>query len=181
LAQDNNLHKAWLSFVRKAVDVPLGYSKTDLEAFLNLARRESPSLVPLIRGYLMLAQKSETVAQQGERPTRQSNTKRNKASQMHLFDLLREKQFFPQNLELANFAARVMPHMRTYRFDKMSRSDIAARIIEHIESSDPRARDALEQSMRDALTAIGGRKSSKEVDRRSFLSKWERIIKGIEF
>ena len=69
--------------------------------------------------------------------------------------------------------------MRNYRFDKMSRGDIAARIIEYIEQSDPRARSKLEDFMREALGEI---KSGhvRQVDRSSFFSKWERIIKGLE-
>jgi hypothetical protein len=170
-------HKPWLNFVRKALDVPSGYSSEELRAFLSIAKRENPSLLPLIEDYLNIAHRSEIP--ENLRIT-YSSPKRSKSSQMHLFDLLREKTFFPQNLDLAQFAARVMPHMRTYRFDKMSRSDIAARIIEHIEGSDPRARGALERSMRDGLTAMKGRKQPKDVDRRSFLTKWEKIIKGIE-
>ncbi|MGH6980805.1 MAG: hypothetical protein ACREFC_06325, partial [Stellaceae bacterium] len=70
-----------------------------------------------------------------------------------------------------------VPHMRTYRFDKMSRSDIAARIIEYIEDSGPGTREALEASMREALGAIGKR-PPKDAERQSFISEWENIIKG---
>ena len=70
--------------------------------------------------------------------------------------------------------------MRSFRFDKMSRSDIAARVIEHIEGLDPRARDALETSMREALAAMNKREP-REAERQSFLSKWEAIIRGSAF
>jgi len=169
-------HKAWLSFVQKAADVPTAYSKEDLRAFKRIALRESPSLMPVIDAYLRLAENSDTLAHIQQKPIEQ---KRRNGTNMHLFDLLREKRFFPRNLLLAQFAARVLPHMRNYRFDKMSRSDIAARIIEHIEKSDPRARAKLEESMREALGEIKS-KSAKQVDRSSFFSKWERIIKGLE-
>jgi hypothetical protein len=173
-----NGHKAWLAFVRKAIDVPLGYSKEDLWTFRGMALRENPSLIPLIEDYLRLAENSETNVQPPESRKRQSHNRRAPA-QMHLFDLLREKRFFPQNLDLAKFAARVVPHMRTYRFDKMSRSDIAARVIEYLEDSDIRTRDKLEDSMREALDAIT-RGAVRDTDRRTFLSRWEKIIKGIE-
>jgi hypothetical protein len=62
------------------------------------------------------------------------------------------------------------------RFDKMSRGDIAARIIEYLETRNPRTRQTLETSMREAITAG----SVKTSDRKSFFSKWERIIKGTE-
>jgi hypothetical protein len=59
----------------------------------------------------------------------------------------------------------------------MSRGDIAARIIEYLETRDRRTREQLESSMRAAVESGTERAS----DRRSFLSQWEKIIKGIEF
>lgn len=169
-------HRAWLIFVRRILDVPLGYSKEDLWTFRSIASRENPSLVPIIEGYLRLAENSETDVRL---EFKRGKPGRREPAQMHLFDLLREKKFFPQNLDLARFAARVLPHMRTYRFDKMSRSDIAARIIEFLEDTDIRTRDKLEEAMREALRVIS-RGPVKVSDRRSFLSRWEKIIKGIE-
>ena len=174
-----NKHKAWLSFQRKLLDVPMNYSKDDLHVFLSHASTHGNELIArLIHDYLELASQSETKVRDRAESGRLSSKKNPR--EMHLFDLLREKKLFPQNSDLARFAARVMPHMKTYRFDKMSRSDIAARIIEHMENNDPRARDELERSMRDALATISGA-PSKQVDRQSFLSKWEEIIKRIEF
>lgn len=168
-----NKHRAWLVFLRKALDVPVDYSVDQLRAFRDIAARENPSVVPLIEDYLRLAKRSETGA-----PYRSGGMPRTRHAQMHLFDLLREKRFFPRNSDLARFASRVLPEMRSYTFDKMARSDIAARIIEHIENSDPRTRTALESSMRQALDSlmVG---VVKKVDK-SFLSKWENIIKGLE-
>jgi hypothetical protein len=160
-------------FVRRAIDVPLGYSREDLESLLPIASEEQPALVRLIEDYLRLMERSESDI----RPSK----KRPPRSQMHLFDLLREKKFFPQNLDLARFAEKVLPQLSTHRFDKMSRGDMAARIIEHLEDTDPRTRDRLEVSMRNALAEMSGRpKKEEEVTRKSFLSRWERIIKGIE-
>jgi len=95
---------------------------------------------------------------------------------MHLFDLLREKKLFPSNSDLVEFAERILPDMRSYRYDKMSKSDIAARVLEYLETLDPRRKHELEQSMRNAMVVSTARSS----DRRSFLSTWEKIIKGIE-
>jgi hypothetical protein len=173
----DNKHKSWLSFVRKVADVPLEYSKDDLRAFRRLAQRESPALIPLVESYITLAERSDIESPGG---IGISKSKQRNGSQMHLFDLLRDKRLFPHNLLLSQFASRVLTRMRTFRFDKMSRSDIAARIIEHIERSDPRSRAKLEESMRDALKAMKQR-PIKPVERQSFLSKWERIIKGLEF
>jgi hypothetical protein len=124
--------------------------------------------------YIRLMETSDSDVRE-KRPA--PRTSRKTSKQMHLFDLLREKTFFPQNLDLARFAERALPHLRAFRYDKMSRSDIAARIIEHIESRDPDTRDTLEESMRQALSDMTG-KAPKEVERKSFLSKWESIIKG---
>ncbi len=168
-----NEHRLWLTFVRKALDVPIGYSREELLAFRAVAVRELPVLVPIVDDYLRLAEKSETGTKGPPGKKTIGGTK------MHLFDLLREKKFFPQNVDLAQFAARVLPDMSTHRFDKMSRSDIAARIIEYIENTDARNRSKLEESMRGALRAMK-RSPAGDVDRRSFLTKWERIIKGLE-
>ena len=161
-------HKAWLTFLRKVISVPLGYSKEDLWEFVNTAQRESPSLVPIIEGYLRLAEESATNVEPRIKST---------PDKKHLFDLLRDKKFFPQNSDLADFAGRVVPGISTYRFDKMSRGDIAARVIEYLES-EPNTRARLERSMRDAFEQLRGQ-PARDVDRRSFLSTWENIIKGI--
>src|ERR1700722_1084517 len=168
-------HEAWLKFQRDILGVAVGRSKDDLLQFRSVARHENPSLVRLIEDYLDLVDRSETDVRLNA-----PRARRTKSPPMHLFDLLREKTFFPQNLDLSAFAARVLPRMRAFRFDKMSRSDIAARIVEHIENSDPGTRDALEKSMRDALSALTG-KAPKESERRSFLSQWEKIIKGTPY
>ncbi len=178
MAQDNK-HRALLNFIKKVVDVPLGYSKEDLVNFRSLAFRECSFVVPLIDEYLKLAEKSDSDvrlrSETNSKASRDSISKRSPAD-MHLFDLLRERRLFPSNSDLSQFAANVLPNMSRHRFDKMSRGDIAARIIEYLETRDPRTRQHLEASMRDALTSPPDRPAN----RKSFLSKWERIIKGIE-
>jgi hypothetical protein len=169
-------HDAWLRFARDILNVPLGRSKEDLLAFRDIAFSEHRALLPIIEEYIRLARSADTDARNKVNPSRKRPAGN---KQMPLFDLLREKTFFPQNLDLARFASRVLPHLRTYRFDKMSRGDIAARIIETIEDNDPSTKDALEQSMREALQELSGR-PDQESERKSFLSKWERIIKGDE-
>ncbi|MEH2480616.1 hypothetical protein V1282_003973 [Nitrobacteraceae bacterium AZCC 2146] len=155
------------------------YTLDDLRNFKRLACKETPSMVRVIEAYVDLAIRSE-VKRSGLAASLAAKTpRRGRVAQMHLFDLLREKKFFPKNSDLAQFAARVVPEMRTYSFDKMARSDIAARIVEYVEDNDPRAREALEISMRDALLSMGAA-PPKKVDRQSFLSRWERIIKGLE-
>lgn len=174
MVSSDKRHEAWLKFARDVLDVPIGRSKQDLFIFRDLAHHHHRALVPIIDEYIRLTEISDSEVRDRRAATRVT---RKGPKQMHLFDLLREKTFFPQNLDLARFAERVLPHLRSYRFDKMSRSDIAARIIEHIESRDPYTRDMLEESMRSALSAMSG-KAPKEIERKSFLSKWESIIKG---
>jgi hypothetical protein len=149
----------------------------ELWAFRSIANLEHPAFVRLVDAYIELVKRSEIP--QGIYTPPERKAPRRKV-QMHLFDLLREKTFFPQNLDLAQFASRIMPNMRAYRFDKMSRGDIAARIIEYLEDqTEKSSRDRLEDSMRTAMMELQ-RKPSKEADRKSFLSEWEKIIKGVE-
>src|SRR5690349_14869514 len=108
--------------MRKVLAVPMDHSLEELHAFVRLAWKENPSLAPVVEDYLRLARRAETRIDQ---PVRSSG---GGVDQMHLFDLLRQKRFFPRNSDLAKFAARVAPEMRTYSFEKMARSDIAARV-----------------------------------------------------
>jgi hypothetical protein len=169
----NHRHKPLLLFVRRIVDVPLGYSKDDLIAFRDLARRDYAALTSLIDEYILMADRASTNVLL---PSKNVSSRSQAPGEMHLFDLLRDKRLFPSNAELSDFAGRIFPKMVRRRFDKMSRGDIAARIIEYLETRNPRTRQTLETSMREAITAG----SVKTSDRKSFFSKWERIIKGTE-
>jgi hypothetical protein len=173
-------HRSLLLFIRRIVEVPLGYSKDDLLIFRSVASREYPSFVPLIDEYIQLAERADTMVVPTTDASSKSHPKKVRTSpeQMHLFDLLRDKKLFPSNSDLSGFAARIIPSMTTLtRWEKMSRGEIVAKIIEYVETRDPRARQALEASMRDALTSG----PDKPSDRKSFFSKWEQIIKGTHF
>ena len=167
-------HASFLSFVRRILEVPNGYSLNDLMIFKNAARRQFPAVVPLITAYLKLAEKAETGVVLGDTSKRTRGRARTPA-QMHLFDMLRERRLFPLNTDLAEFAGRILPNMPRRRFDKMSRGDIAARIIEYLETLNPQTRETLEASMREAMAASPEKRS----DRKSFFLTWERIIKGV--
>jgi hypothetical protein len=170
-------HRALLLFIRKIVEVPLGYSKGDLLAFRSVASRDNSTLVPLIDEYIRLADRADTDVIPAPSTNSKNRAKRKPSSpeQMHLFDLLRDKKLFPSNSDLSGFAARIIPSMTTLtRWEKMSRGEIVAKIIEYVETRDLSTRRALEASMRDAL--VSG--SDKSSDRKSFFSKWEQIIKG---
>jgi hypothetical protein len=161
--------------MRKACDVSLGYSLSDLMDLRRVAEREFPGFAPLIEAYIRFAERSESGATPNlnARPARYGRL----AENMHLFDLLREKKLFPANTDLAEFAERILPNMSRYRFDKMSRGDIAARIIDYLETLDKTTRASLEQSMREAMKSDP--EKTKRSEQRDFFSKWERIIKGI--
>lgn len=159
------------------MDVPLGYSKGDLINFRSLASKDFPSITRLIDEYIYLAERSDTDVLAPGTTSRLKSKPKPDVSHMHLFDMLRERRLFNSNADLADFAGRVLPTMSRHRFDKMSRGDIAARIIEYLETRDRRTREELEASMRTAME-VG---ADKPADRKSFLSQWEKIIKGIEF
>ena len=170
-------HRALLQFIRKIVDVPAGYSKDDLMMFRSIASRDYPVLVRLMDEYLTIAEHADIDSTvEGLRLKRATPPKREAVS-MHLFDMLRDKKIFPLNSDLSEFAGRVLPGMSRKRFEKVSRADIAARIIEYLETKESRTRDELEASMRGAIASD----SPKAADRKSFFSQWEKIIKGAQF
>jgi hypothetical protein len=174
LVQDNR-HRRLLQFIKRIIEVPLGYSKDDLILLRSAASREYPLLVSLIDEYVRLADRSTLDLPSGNERRARNVTSR-ESRDMHLFDMLREKKLFPSNSELAEFAGKILPGIKGNRFDKMSRGDIAARVIEYLETKDPRTREALEASMRDAMKPD----RKRPIERQSFLSKWERIIKGTQ-
>lgn len=167
-------HQALLRFVARLTETAAAYSKDELVTFRSVATKEYPSLVPLIDEYVRIAERNVTDVQ--PRRGKLSAKPRRPEAQIHLFDLLREKKLFPSNSDLAQFASRVMPNIKDRRFHKMSRADIAARIIEHLETLNGRTREALEASMREAMQST----PEKTSDRKTFFSTWEKIIKGIE-
>ena len=169
-------HRSLLNFIRKLIEVPAGFSKEDLQTFKSIAAVDYPSLVRVIDEYLAVAARADSdVVLPGlrSRPTADRNPV---PDQPHLFDLLRDRRLFPSNAGLSQFAARIMPDLQRARFNKMSRGDIAARIVEYLETRDLRTREKLENSMRDVIQSEPG----ESQDHDSFLTKWERIIKGTE-
>ncbi|UWZ83374.1 hypothetical protein [Occallatibacter riparius] len=159
------------------MEVPAGYSKEDLVDFRSVASKDFRAFVPLIDEYLRFAERADTeVVSETARLSSRRFSKAGSES-MHLFDMLRDKRLFPSNSDLSEFAARILPGMSHYRYDKMSRGDIASRIIEYLETRDKKTRQGLETSMREAMVST----PEKAADRKSFFTKWEKIIKGIEF
>ncbi|MHB1957491.1 MAG: hypothetical protein ACYCO5_00475 [Acidobacteriaceae bacterium] len=169
-------HRSLLNLLRKIIEVPAGYSKEDLVNFRSVASREFPAFVPIMDEYLRFAERADTEVAPGGARLGPKSTRRGDSDSMHLFDMLRDKRLFPLNSDLADFAGRVLPEMGRYRFDKMSRGDIASRVIEYLETRDRKTRLGLEASMREAMTSGADRPAV----RKSFFAKWEKIIKGIE-
>lgn len=167
-------HKNLLTFIRKILGVPLGYSKDDLIIFRSIASRQYPTIVPLIDSYIDLAEESDTSVIKKNSSIRSTRRQKNANAEMHLFDMLRDSRLFPLNTDLAEFAVRIMPNIPRGRFAKISRVEIAARIVDYLETLSPQTRKKLEASMRDAMATH----PDKQADPASFFSKWERIIKG---
>ena len=171
MVQDRS-HRSFLQFLRRVIDVPLGYSFDELLEFRRRAKDSHPSVVMVIESYLDLTERSQTSVAPRRGRSHGASDQRS-GGDMHLFDLLREKRLFPSNNDLSQFAGRVLPTMNRSRFDKMSRADIAARIIEYLETLDPKTRENLQSSMREAVQILRG----GAVERKSFCSKWENIDK----
>lgn len=170
-------HRSLLQFIKKILDVPIGYSKEDLITFRSIASMDYPVVAPLIDEYIRVAEKADTNIMSTVSGTSSKHSKTTTdPAQMHLFDLLRDRRLFRSNSDLSDFAARVLPSMTRKRFDKMSRGEIVAKIIEYVETRDAKTRQDLESSMRDAMVAS----PEKTSDRKSFFSKWEKIIKGTQ-
>ncbi len=169
-------HRPMLLFIKKMMDVAAGYGKDDLLQFRSLASHDYRALVPLIDEYLRLTEKSDTEIFPAGDSIRSAKSDKQQPNRMHLFDLLREKRLFPSNNDLAEFAQRILTSVPSGRFGKISRPEIAAKIIEHLETLPSETRERLEASMRDALK-VGPK---KQAGKGSFLSKWERIIKGTD-
>lgn len=169
-------HQAFLSFINRTSEIASRFSREDLMLFKDLAMAEFPAFVSVIEGYIRLAECSESDAQIQTPSTRYSaKTNGDATSSLHLFDLLRDKRLFPTNSDLASFAGRILPGMNQHRFDKMSRGDMATRVIEYLETLEKNKRSKLEESMREALIS---RPSSGKASK-TFFSQWERIIKGL--
>ena len=177
----NRKHQPLLRFIKNIVDVPAEYSKEDLFEFRSRASRQYPVLVPLIEQYIHLAESADTKdllnkQKKSKRRTITEETSESGLDGMHLFDMLRDKRLFPSNSELSDFAGNALPRMSRHRFDKMARGDIAARIIEYLETRDKHTRQDLEASMREAMAFAPHATPER---RKSFVTKWESIIKGI--
>ncbi len=185
---ENRQHKTFLRFVSRLVDLATLYSKENLFKFLDISSKEFPALTGIIHEYIRLAEKADTDIECKSRPSTfarsfaylETTKLGNSKLEMHLFDLLRSKKLFATNADLAEFAQRILPKMAPRRFDKMSRGDIAARIIVYLEGRKPEKRQRLERAMREALVLLSS-PSRKKTSKRTFFQQWEKIIKGTEF
>jgi hypothetical protein len=180
-------HKAFLKFISRLADTSTVYSLKELECFLELAGQDFFAFTPIIKDFIKLAKKTSS-----DVPYRLTKLGTNYSAvttyatpkeehfrpQKHLFDLLRSKELFSSNNDLANFAKRILPSISNKRFDKMSRGDIAIRIIEYIENHNKR--DLLEKTIRDALVSMSDSPKDNR-KKQTFFRKWENIVKGSDF
>ena len=175
MAAQERDHQDWFEFLRKVAELPSGYAIDDLRRFQRIAERQYPELVPVIKAYIYLVQLSYAEMPKPQSPGKPPEKRRKKVDERPLFDLFRDRGFFSTNSELVKFALGVAPDMKHYRFDKMSRGAIAFKLVEHLEKLPNHTRARLEISMREAMDAA----PDKSEDRQIYVSKWERIIKGL--
>ena len=149
-----NQHKAWLDFVRKAMELPIEYSIGNLEKFRRISQDQYPALVKVIESYIsLIRQSSINEVSSSKKSASSSKTLSTNSDHVPLLDLLRDTRIFATNRDIASFAQKIVPNMRNYRFDKMAKSDVALRIIQYLETLNPKTRQMLEASMRESLNA----------------------------
>lgn len=185
-------HKDWLEFLRKAADLPIGYSVDDLLYFQRIAERQYPALAPLVAACIHLAQASDMeIAVEGPEPSRQlvkqeSNSKvppralfigTNDTFSFNMTMMLSDEKLFPKNTDLIRLAARLLPDMHPYRFDKMSRGSIINKIVDHMAALPIKKRTKIEIALRQAADAT---ENDPPATSSSFFTRWEGIIKKME-
>ena len=171
---ESSSQQRYFKFISGLSDLLSSVTRDDLMRFRHLARHGFADLVPVIEGCIkMIGRRKlppETTIGSTDVPQRGSDE--------HLFDLLRSKEHFPTNSRLAEFATRILPGITRKRYDKMSRADIAGQIIEYIEAFPARKKERLESLIREAIKSPDRQAREQQ---ESFFSKWEKIIKGLEY
>jgi hypothetical protein len=185
-------HKDWFEFLQKAAELPIGYSVDDLLYFQRIAQRQYPALEPLVAACIHLAQTSDMeIAVEGPEPSKQpvngeppfrapTGTSSLQTDGDHSRDmtmLLQDEKLFPKNTDLIRLATRLLPDMHQYRFDKMSRSSIISKIVDHMKTLPDKKRTKIGAVLRQAADAT---QNDPPVTSRSFFTRWEDIIKNME-
>ena len=183
-------HKDWLEFLRKAAELPIGYTVDDLLYFQRIAERQYPALAPLVAACIHLAQTSEmAIAMEGPAPEKPqasqdpplvppATTLASSGNGHHtraMAVLLKDETLFPKNTDLVRLATRLLPDMRHYRFDKMSRSSIIGKVVDHMDALPARKRTKIEGALREAAEATRNDPPATA----SFFTRWEEIIKNL--
>jgi hypothetical protein len=192
-------HKDWLEFLRKAAELPIGYSVDDLLYFKRIAERQYPALAPLVAACIHLAQTSDmAIAVEGPEPeptpakTEPAETASPVATAetlkpaapassgnghypRDLMALLKDERLFPKNVDLVQLATRLLPDMRQYRFDKMSRSSIIGKIVDHMDGLPAKRRSKIVSGLREAAEATPDQSQPAS----SFFTRWEDIIRNM--
>lgn len=164
----------YFKFISGLSELLSSVTRDDLMRFRHLARHGFADLLPVIEGCIKMIRRRTMPPETTVAPAQPSQ----RYPSEHLFDLLRSKEHFPTNSRLAEFATRILPGITRKRYDKMSRADIAGQIIEYIESFPARKRERLESLIRDAIRVPDGKAGEQQ---ESFFSKWEKVIKGLEY
>ena len=168
-------HRNWFGFLEKLAALSREYSVDDLRWLRKEAAHRYPSAIPLVEACLSLAS-SDVRPTKVDVPTNaSSHIKHHVAARASLpvSQALSDISRFHSNSDLIKFAKATMPELPDLRFDKMGR----ARIVDTIVAYAQRAPVAVR---RDFEMALLGREmaSSPSQTGSSFLSSWEKVIKG---
>lgn len=180
----DNKHKAFLHIISRLAEITAAYSKDELREFAQLASLDYSRFGPVINELVRVAEKATSSVPDRLSMRHVSISKNYKnqplSRETHLFDLLRSKELFITNADLADFAKRILPNIGNKRYDKMSRGYIASSIIEYIESHDRPKCELLKKTMQKALISMS-KSPSKQEETQSFFRQWESIVKGANF
>ena len=173
--KEPNRHKALLRFASEVAEIVAKYSVEELMDLHRHSLQGFKFMTSFIDATIEAARMGETdmLIEYAESGAMSKSPSRGLKSN-HLFDLLRAKELFDTNADLADFAQRLFRGMASKRYDKMSRGEIAVHIVEYIENQSPMARRQLESMLRKALK---NRRFARTGADESFFSEWQRIIK----
>lgn len=171
-------HTLWLEFLKKAIDLPAGYSLDDLRWFEEVAKQQFPNLAPLIGACVTLASVSGNVngSQKSRRqPTKDDTQSTSESATEILTSMMKDVTNFPKNSDLVRFVTDILPQEKAARFDKMSRDEIVKWFVRRYGSIDDRTRFRVVSALKALHQDAGIERTSP-----SFVTKWQNIIRDMK-
>lgn len=173
-------HRTWFGFLERLAVLSREYSIEDLRWLKKEAVGRYPSAIPMIDACLSLAAsdnralRSEPVSDEKPPKSGQADVRLNSPLSAALLNAER----FPANSDLVAFARSILPTFPELRFDKMGRGRIVDTIIAHMQKAAPETRGSFERALLQSGHANSDDVTNPKGARSSFLSDWERVIKG---